>query len=95
MKVTVRLKRYYRWKYSGPITVISGFALAVLIWYVATNDIAFYDKFTCPQMIDYHQDKQRRVGVPTYYELSIDDQNRIDIEVKRCVEMGWSPEIGK
>ena len=95
MKVSTQLKRYYRWKFSGPVTIICAFVIAILIWHFITENIKFFDKFTCPQMIDYYKDEHQRVDMPKYSELSVDDQKKIETERNRCVEMGWSPNIGR
>ena len=87
--IKVQLKRYYRWRYSGPITVIGSFALAFLAWHYITDSIDFYEKFTCPQMLDYYKDTHVRIGLPKYDQLT--DEQKIEYEslMKPCIEQGW------
>ena len=87
--IKTQLKRYYRWRYSGPIIVIGGFALAILAWNLITSGIDFYEKFTCPQMLDYYQDNHVRVGLPMYSDLTEEQKAEYESLMKPCIDQGW------
>lgn len=91
MKVSTQLKRWYRWRYSGPITVFSIIVVAIISWHFATADISFYDKFTCPQMMEYKAGDYRVIGEPRYIELTEHQRQGFDLEYKKCLSMGWNP----
>lgn len=89
MKVTTSFKRWYRWRYSGPITVFSIILVAVLSWQVITSQIEFYDKFTCPQMMEYKNGDYGVYGEPRYTELTDQQKDKFDTDYNQCLEMGW------
>ena len=84
-----QLKRYYRWRYSGPITVISLFVIGILTWYFITNDIPFYDKFTCPQMMEYKGGDYGVKDMPRYDKLLEKQKHSFDVEYDKCLDQGW------
>ncbi len=90
LKVTTQLKRWYRWRYSGPITVFSIIIVAVLSWQLVTNTIEFYDKFTCPQLMEYKNGDFGVSGMPDYEELSEQQKQKFSIGYNECLEMGWA-----
>lgn len=92
LKVSTKIKRYYRWKYSGPVTVITCCLVAVLVWYGITSNIEFYDKFTCPQMMEYYNGDYGVMGEPRYSDLTEEQKQKYSVEYQRCVEMGWHPD---
>ena len=92
--IKTQLKRYYRWRFSGPITIIGIFAIGIILWNYSTSQIQFWDKFTCPQMISYYEDYHIRTGLPLYKDLPDDQKQKYSIEYRKCLEQGWSPNIG-
>lgn len=87
--IKTQLKRYYRWRFSGPITVIGAFVLAIITWNYITSSIDFYEKFTCPQMLDYYQDTHVRQGLPMYSDLTDSQKAEYESLMKPCVDQGW------
>ena len=89
MSLKVQIKRYYRWRYSGPITVFGGITLAIISWYFITDDIPFYDKFTCPQMMEYKAGDYGVSDMPRYLQLTEKQKNSFDLEYNKCLNQGW------
>lgn len=87
--IKTQLKRYYRWRFSGPITVITIFAIGFLAWHYMTENIIFFDKFTCPETLDYYKDEHRRQDVPKYSELTEEQKIKYDLQVQDCINQGW------
>ncbi len=77
------LSRWYRWKYSGIITV-GGMGVMILVGLqVLDNQGEFYDKWNCELLIDYRDKEMKSVNILQYNELTIEEQNRYDDIIKR------------
>ena len=87
--IKTQLKRWYRWRFSGPITIIGIFAIGIFAWNQITSNIDFFEKMTCPQMVDYYKDTHVREGMPMYSELTDAQKEKYESLMKPCIDAGW------
>ena len=64
------LKKWYRWKYSGMITVPVVVILAIGLVYFQQSELEFFDSWNCDLLIDYRDKNMITSDYPTYLELS-------------------------
>ena len=91
MKISTKLKRYYRWRYSGPVTIIALFAVGIISWHFMTSGIEFFDKFTCPQIMEYRAGDYSVGGQVRYNDLTDSQKEKYQVIYLECIDMGWMP----
>lgn len=78
------LRKWYRWKYSGLVTVPAICGLILIIWFSYTSTLEFYDSFSCNDLMAY-----KIIGIslddnPTYNEMTHDNQHHYDEILEQC-----------
>jgi len=80
-----KIKDYYKWRYSGMITVpivVIGIFLAL---YYQTESLPFFNSWSCDTLIKYKTDENLPYDIIPYYDLTDDLKLVYDNMVKTCM----------
>ena len=85
---------WYRWKYSGFVTVpvVAVIILAVMISW--NNNMEFFEMWSCDTIYKYIQDTDVPVGMTSHEDLTILQHDRLHVIFAECQTAGtFSPDI--
>ena len=85
-KVTTHLKRYYRWRFSGIVTVPTVIALIIISWQFVVMDQEFFNAWSCDTLYDYVQDDRVPDRFPKHNELSEEQHNKLHLIIQECID---------
>jgi len=71
-------KKWYRYKYSGFITVPVVLVLVLVAMYYYESQQEFFDSWNCDLLIDYKGNEMTTVGFPTYLEMTNEQKKYYD-----------------
>jgi len=79
------LKKWYRWKYSGFITVIS--VVIFIIWSLmySTDELEFFHIWDCETLIQYKTDENLPSNIIPYNQLTDMQLKNYENIVKDCM----------
>lgn len=83
------LRKFYKWQYSGLITVPLVCGLILLAWFSYTGTLEFYDSFSCSGLMAYKINGVSLDGNPTYQEMSEESKIHYDEILEECKIDGY------
>jgi hypothetical protein len=78
------LRRFYKWQYSGLITVPLVCGLILFAWFSYTGSLEFYDSFSCEGLMAYKINGVSLDGNPTYQDMNVENQTHYDSILEDC-----------
>ena len=78
------LRRWYRWKFSGFITVPIIAVLIIGAVYYQQSTVEFFNNWSCETLVKYTMDEDTPRGMITYEELSEKQHNLLHQFLKEC-----------
>ena len=77
-------KKWYRWRYSGPITIIVIVILGFSGLYSWQDMLPFYNNWSCDTLVDYVNDVDVPAQYPKHDELSESEHSQVHSFLQEC-----------
>ena len=83
------LRKWYRWKYSGLITVPLICGLILLAWFSYMETLEFYDAFSCDGLVTYKVVGEKLGDNPSYNDMTVENKLHYDEILADCKVDGY------